>query len=116
MENVVSLPIAKTLNWKKETEWWWKLPIYGSNTGEAYLVNKKGETEYKYAKYEYIPAPTLGELVRELPKGYRLTRGYNNRFMVDCEYDRSIKGTYAPKPEDACALMFKRLEERGWTI
>jgi len=124
-----------------KTEWWWvpyRINSYGikslkrfenkqhweiKNKNFQYSDSVVGRGRQKTDKSEWspygrwqrrIPAPTLGELVRKLPEGYRLLK-LGDKWMIfaDSYQTNPIVGTDADTPEDATAKMLMRLREEG---
>ena len=80
-----------------KTEWFWYKGGYSYN--KWILVNEKPITDV----CEFFPAPTLGELIRELPEEYVITR-YGEIWRCWEEI--------APTPEDAVGLMLIKVKQK----
>lgn len=101
----VSLEVAKRLKEagvELKTEWWWRWTIQGKT--ELILKNQYC-TKEEIPEVSYYPAPTLGELVRELPEGYRI---YKETLWI-CDSKNKLYWKRADTPEDAAALMLIEL-------
>lgn len=107
----VSLEIAKKLK-----EAGWIMPtacVWAEGSlleGETHYLHKNWEPDWSLSKGFYF-APTLGELIRELPNHHlRSPKFLNGLFSVTNWATRFVK--QADTPEDACALAWIALKEQ----
>jgi len=112
---VPSLELCQRLaaaGWKAETEFvWGNVGLIG---GERWVLFSSYNIPLYVVRRGILPAPTLGETLPIL-----LTKG-DIRFwahgnQIACEFDKGNEITvkHADTPENACALMWLELNEKG---